>query len=150
MLKTSINIPTNSNTPRLIFRTRKTGDVILCDYCQNYKCNWLDYTPLNYPKNCPGTREFWIADGKGSDDGLLRRRRISQQIGFYTPFDRTWHLDAMKTKSLSADALMKLLDEVNTWSARNKFCLCKMVEYEPGSDIRSTTQVKLSRNKNDK
>jgi len=144
MPKTIINIPPTPQTPHLIFRTRKTSDLVLCDYCQNYKCNWLDLSPDNYPKSCPGIREFWISDHEVPSEEFKRRTETARLVGLYLPFNSSWHLDATKTRSLAAEALMKLMDDINAWSARNKLSLCKMVEYVSGQDPRTTVQKKLS------
>ena len=47
----------------LVFRTRKASDIVICDYCQHYKCRWLEFSPEKYPASCPEAREIRIADG---------------------------------------------------------------------------------------
>ncbi len=142
--------PTNNQSkadaPRLVFRTRGTGDIILCDYCQYYKCDWLDYSPSNYPKSCPGIREFWLTDNRTSEDKFKRRTAIASMVGQYFVSDRSWHLDAMKAKNLSAKSLNEVIKEICTWSLKNKFALSGMVDYVPSQDPRTTVQTKLKNN----
>jgi hypothetical protein len=130
--------------PELIFRTRKTGDLILCDFCQYYKCSWLNYSPSKYPEYCPEIREFWITERDIPKEDFMRRAFIAQQVGIYSSFDRSWHLCAMKSKNLTAVAIKEVMREISTWASDNKFVLNKMVEYVPSRDSRTTVQKKLS------
>jgi hypothetical protein len=135
-----MNTPAAADIPRLVFRIRNAGDIIICDYCKNYKCPWLDYSPANYPRRCPGTKEFWIADTKIDKKEFQRRTALARQIGTYLHTDRSWHLDAKRTKGMSAAILGKTMAEINSWSAKNKFTLSDMVEYVPSKDPRTTVQ----------
>gem|GEM_PF-911116 len=138
-----MNLPTTAATPRLVFRTRATGDIILCDYCQNRMCGWLDFSPENYPKRCPGAREFRIADEEVTKEEFLRRTAVARRVGIYLPTNRSWHLDVSKAKGMDAKTLGGMMDEVNSWSLKNRLTLCKLVEYLPGKDSRAALQETL-------
>jgi hypothetical protein len=144
MPRSHINLQPSSSSPRLFIRTRRTGEIIICDYCQNYKCNWLDFSPSNYPQNCPGDRQFRISDGDIGEAEFQRRTAIARQVGMYEPYNRIWRLDAMKVKGLTAEALGMLMNEINGWSTKNDLALCKMVNYQPGRDPRAPEQKRLA------
>lgn len=130
-------------SPDLTIRTRNTGDILLCDYCQYYKCKWLDYSPSNFPQYCPEVREFWIAEDKIPREEFMRRAEVAQTVGIYIPKERSWRLHVMRTKNLTAAGLKKVMKEIDAWSPKNKLVLSNMVKYIPSEDSRTTVQRKL-------
>lgn len=114
----------------LIFRVRRIDDILICDYCQYYKCDWLDFTPKGYPKRCPEARELLIADGRMPKKEFRRRIELAKRVGVYRPDERRWFLDAEKAKGLSAIELQDIMAEIRTWSTGNKYELSVMVKYE--------------------
>lgn len=129
--------------PGLIFRTRKAGDLLLCDFCRYYKCDWLNYSPSKYPQNCPEVREFRIADVSIPKEEFMRRVAVAQNVGMYSSYERIWHLSAIKAKNLTAISLKEVMKEISIWSPKNEFGLSKMVEYIPSRDSRTKVQMRL-------
>ena len=129
--------------PDLIIRTRNIGDILLCDYCQYYKCDWLSNSPSNFPLNCPEVRGFWIAEAEILREEFLRRAAGAQTVGIYIPKERSWRLYVKRTMNLTAAELKNVMKEINTWSPKNKLVLSNMVKYIPSKDSRTNVQKKL-------
>jgi hypothetical protein len=129
--------------PDLIIRTRMMGDILLCDFCQYYKCDWLDYSPSNFPQYCPEVREFWIAEDSIPRNDFMRRAAVAQTVGIYIPKEHSWRLHVKRTKNLTVAALNNVMNEICTWSPKNKLTLSDMVKYIPSEDSRTTVQKKL-------
>ena len=131
----------------LVFRTRPSDDIILCDFCQYYKCAWLEFSPKKYPRQCPEAREFRIADEKIERVEFLRRTKLAKMVGVYRPDEKRWFLSAEMAKDMTASQLKELMADIGTWSNENGFTLSGMIQYndtwrkpaprKPGRDDRS-------------
>ena len=47
---------------KLSFGRKHRHDVTICDYCQYYKCKWIEATPKKLPDRCYRVRKIKIAD----------------------------------------------------------------------------------------
>ena len=130
----------------LVFRTRPSDDIILCDFCQYYKCAWLEFSPKKYPRQCPEAREFRIADEKIERVEFLRRTKLAKMVGVYRPDEKRWFLSAEMAKDMTAGQLVELIADVGAWSNENKFTLNGMVRYNDAA--RKSVPLKPSRGEN--
>ena len=114
----------------LVFRIRKASDIVICDYCQHYKCRWLEFSPGNYPASCPEAREIRIADGNIPGAIFLQRTKMAKKIAVYRPDTRQWFISAPRAAGLSAHELEAVIAEARTWSGKNNLALSDRVLYE--------------------
>ena len=114
----------------LVFRIRKASDIVICDYCQHYKCRWLEFSPGNYPASCPEAREIRIADGDIPGALFQQRTKLAKKVAIYRPDTRQWFISASRAVGLSARELRGVIAEVRTWSEKNNLALSDRVLYE--------------------
>jgi len=126
---------------KLRFGTRDVNDIVICDFCKYYKCEWLEFSPKKYPYDCPEARELTIADEEISRDEFKKRTSVAKRISVYYPDVQRWFINSQKAKKIHGRELMSIMDEVNTWSVSNDFRLSDMVRYV--DEKKKTAQKKL-------
>jgi len=125
----------------LVFHTRKASDIVICDYCQHYKCRWLEFSPGKYPTSCPEAREIRIADGDIPGAIFLQRTKMAKKIAIYRPDTRQWFISASRATGLLARELRAVIAEARTWSEKNNLALSDRVLYEDAE--KGTEQKRL-------
>ena len=114
----------------LVFRTRRSDDIIICDFCQHYRCDWLEFSPKRYPRQCPEARELQIAEGNIERAEFLRRTELAKKVGVFRPEEKRWFLSAEMARDMTAGQLAELMANVGAWSTENNFTLSGMVRYK--------------------
>ena len=115
---------------KLIFGSKFKDQIVLCDYCRYYKCDWIKATPQKHPDICLKPKSFEIADEYIPKQEFERRVEIAKKIGTYLPEKKKWQFSIKVAKGLSGDELRCIIEEVNSWSQKNNFELTNMIRYE--------------------
>ncbi len=114
----------------MMFGTKEQNQITLCDYCQYYKCKWIEATPKKLPDHCPEVRAFKMADEFIDKVEFSKRVGVAKRVGRYDPEGRVWFLSLTAAKRWTYRALEEIFSEINSWSVENKFVLNDGVRYK--------------------
>ena len=114
----------------LTFGSKFKDQIVLCDYCRYYKCDWIKATPKKFPDICLKPKSIVIADEYIPKQEFERRIITAKKIGNYQPEKKEWHFSISVAKELSGEDLKIIVDEINSWSEKNDFKLTDMIRYE--------------------
>jgi len=117
-------------TKKLIFGSKFKYQIVLCDYCRYYKCDWIEASPQKHPDFCPKPKSFEVADEYIDKPKFDKRVETAKRIGTYLPEKKKWQFSIRVAKGLSGDELRGIIDEINTWSQKNNFELTDMIRYQ--------------------
>lgn len=114
---------------KLSFGSKYYDDIVLCDYCRFYKCDWIEATPQKHPEFCSKPKKFEIVDEHLPKDEFLKRVEIAKKIGVYLPKEMKWQFSIRRADTLSGEKLAEVIRTVNNWSEKNNFKLTEMIKY---------------------
>jgi len=113
----------------LIFASKRLNEIVLCDYCQYYKCRWLDAKMGKIPNECPEMVSFQIADERISRDEWDHRVELAKKVGVFTHQGKKWYFSVKMARNLISKDLKEVIEVINNWSEHNNFKLCNYVKY---------------------
>ena len=120
----------SNNNNKLTFKTKHLDEIILCDYCQYRKCDWLKSNISNVPDSCPEVVGFTITDEQIPNQEFQNRLKVARKIGIYHPVEKKWYFSVLKANIVLSRDLQRIIKTFNCWSDKNNFSLSSYVHYE--------------------
>ena len=118
---------------KLLFGKKRCHDITICDYCQYYKCKWIESTSNKLPDRCHRVRKIKIADEYIPKDEFDERVEVVKKVAKYYPKEKEWRLSLDVGKNLNWKELADIFEEINSWSEKNDFSLREEhIDYRPG------------------